>query len=193
MVVWCIVLFYARPSIASITKISPDECTSLGFNSQILQCSTCDTIKKVVVAQDGTQEVEDMLVSKCQSCCIETAKVEKFDSAILEVFEYFFIIFVYVIEYLFIMQVDKRFAAFYNHLSDILAARKELGFSLKNKFGAAPTLLMYRKGSEEPADQINLANFDVGMVKEYLSDHLKKKDEKASKTKKTEKMTSKKA
>lgn len=131
-------------SLASCALIKKSQCSSYGFNENTLQCSTCETLSKIVSNRDAYEN--------CKVCCIE--KVEDlFGLAVLE--------------------VDNRYLAHMADLDAIVAKKDELKLKVKYRFGS-PVLKMYKASSdEEPAETIAVGTWNQDNFKEYLKSHLK--------------------
>lgn len=122
-----------------------DDCKLYGFNSNILECSTCQYILKTL-NHEATYD-------KCSKCCIEKVE-EKYNYAILE--------------------VDKRYLPFMKELSLVVESKNELKLKVKYKYGS-PTLYMYKdKLDSEASEVISVGNWKKDTFVEYLSTHLNK-------------------
>ena len=91
---------------AIIRPLHADSCFEIGFNSESLQCSTCE---RVLVALN-----DDDTYQKCLSCCVqdEIQEITTYNQAVLE--------------------VDKRFLSFDKNsdLNQVIKNKKALGLKV---------------------------------------------------------------
>mmetsp|Transcript_37077 Transcript_37077/g.37747 ORF Transcript_37077/g.37747 Transcript_37077/m.37747 type:complete len:147 (+) Transcript_37077:141-581(+) len=105
----------------------------------------CDTCEslKKIVSDED-------LYKECGSCCTSVMD-EKFELAVLE--------------------LDKRFLSRLPDLKAVLKSNLEL--SVRYRYGAIPTLLMYKERNDEfPSESINCISWNKELFKDYLSSHL---------------------
>ena len=115
------------------------------FDSNVLQCSTCDSLLKIV----GDQSIFD----DCANCCRPDEKTQRFRSAVL--------------------QVDKRFLMAFPDIKSVIKSSKELKIGVEYSFGSRPMLLMYKNdGDEDPAESIPVHSWSKDTFQEYLASSL---------------------
>lgn len=144
-------LFLLASHISSTSAIAQEQCLERGFNPQVLLCSTCEHVQKVL----GQQEVYD----DCRSCCIEKQE-EVYEKAVL--------------------QMDKRYLPYYREMQDVIEQKESLRLKVKFLSGN-PMLLMYtKKDDTEAADTISVGTWRLDTFKEYLATHLISKQKRSS-------------
>lgn len=127
-------------------SIKKSQCIAYGFNDNTLQCSTCETLSKIVSNREAYEN--------CKVCCIEKVE-ERFGMAVLE--------------------VDNRYLAHMPDLDAIIAKKDELNLKVRYRFGS-PVLKMYKsKSDEEPAETIAVGTWNQDNFKEYLLSHVSAK------------------
>jgi hypothetical protein len=126
------------------------DCKNVGFNKDTLQCTTCETLNKVVGDSDFYQE--------CKSCCIVPTE-EIYEKAVLE--------------------IDKRILTYAGDIKKVMKSVKKedkVDFEVRYKFGSRPTLLMYKKRSDEsPSESVSVGSWEESLLSDYLKVHLKEK------------------
>ena len=126
-----------------VMSFNKDKCIELGFNSNNLNCKTCDYILKILD--------HEATYKNCKLCCNE--KVE-------EIYSYA------------VLEVDKRYLPFMKDLSSIVQRSEELNLVIKNKYGGAALLMYKDKSDKEPSESIIVSSWKVDMIEEYLKTHL---------------------
>lgn len=129
--------------------MSPGSCLALGFNSEVLQCQSCEIILRTV--QDK------QLYDDCSNCCLETTanvdNEEKYELIVLE--------------------IDKRIIYPGSDIAMIVKKKKDLGLTVKYRMGARPYLHLYRsKGDTSPADSMFVGSWSKDTFEEYLKANL---------------------
>ena len=132
-------------SLTLSAVIKKSQCASYGFNENTLQCSTCETLSKIV----SNREAYD----NCKVCCIEKVE-DKFGLAVLE--------------------IDNRYLAHMPDLDAIVGMKDELKLKVQYRFGS-PVLKMFKNSlDDEPAETIAVGTWNQDNFKEYLKSHLRK-------------------
>jgi hypothetical protein len=138
--------YYVIFLIAISRAVSSDksDCLSLGFNSDVLMCNTCETMKKVTGDND--------LHEDCMQCC-KMPENELYELAVLE--------------------LDKKMAQRYENIATIMKSASELNLILRHKYMARPTLIMYKdRTDDEPSEVISVVNWNADIFEEYLKSHV---------------------
>jgi len=124
------------------------DCLELGFNSMLLSCEVCDTLERIVADKGLYQE--------CSECC-SVNQLDKFELAVFE--------------------CDRRFLSRFPDLKAVVKAKSELNLDVRYRFGAAPTLLMYKdRGDENPVESLNVYSWTKDVFRDYLVTHLVSKN-----------------
>jgi hypothetical protein len=148
--------------VLAANSLSPEECLEFGYNSQVLVCTTCDTIAQIVPSTaENSIDTTSLLYTNCKQCCIENKLSEdrKYQLAVLE--------------------MDQRYASFYPELEELIKDKKKIGLTVKYKFGVSPILLVYtNKADTHPADEISVSGWSKETFKDYLSTHVMQKKKK---------------
>lgn len=122
------------------------DCKSLGFNSELLPCSVCDKLSKIV----GDTNMSD----ECQRCCFEEQST-LYELAVLE--------------------CDSSILPRFENVASVVKVADKLNLVFRDRMGARPTLLMYAERTDgEPAEIINIARWTADVITEYLNAHVKK-------------------
>ena len=126
--------------------LSYSECLELGFNTMLLSCDVCETLERIV-ADKG-------LYDECSQCC-SSNQIDKFELAVFE--------------------CDRRFLSRFPDLKDVVKSKSELNLEVRYRFGAAPTLLMYKERADEvPVETLSVFSWTKDVFRDYLSTHLMK-------------------
>lgn len=146
-------LLIATYTFYSVHSLSTDECLDLGFNSLSLQCSTCDSMLRVVG--------DSVLHNDCTGCCQTPVSKATYQLAVLE--------------------VDKRFLTSFPNVKTFIEALPKTTKSKKKdskkisksiqvryRFGVRPSLLLYNsKDDDIPADSISVSSWEMGALTFY--------------------------
>jgi hypothetical protein len=137
-------LFLILGDATSVQTLTVEQCAEYGFNSNILQCSTCS-----YVSEFFGEESEGL--TACKGCCIQKVE-EKYAKAVLE--------------------IDRRALPFFPELKAVVEKKKELKFTVKNRYGS-PRLLMYKLADDhEPSERMAVHNWNRDTFIDYLKSHL---------------------
>lgn len=125
---------------------SSEECSQLGYNNGIVQCSDCQVL--------GDAAGDEGLKKECLRCCVVKTE-EKYQLAVLE--------------------LDSRYASRAKNLADMVEAADKLDVVVRNKLGSRPVLLMYKERTDElPEVELNVFSWTIDIFKEYIQDHVSK-------------------
>ena len=167
----CYVITFNFVAAAEEIAISTEECLRLGFNSLSLQCETCETLVRVIGEDEELQK-------DCSRCC-STNTEDQYDLAILE--------------------VDKRFISAFPNIPDIVktipsskskkkskedsgnsnvndAAMKiqNRSISIRYRFGARPSLYLYRSKEDEEPDKVTyIGTWNMDDFVDFVTSHVK--------------------
>ena len=76
----CVLLLSTVCAVQEASMYSYEECESLGFNKEALECSLCDALASFVPSDPD-------LIAECGACCVETKDYAgvKYSTASLEI------------------------------------------------------------------------------------------------------------
>ena len=141
----CYICFHLQHHNGVAGLVDEKACIENGFDSSVLSCTSCSSLKNVV----GDEDLE----KECTSCCQEDAVDVKYEQAIFE--------------------VDKRFLNGLSELADVVKMKKKLNLDVKYQFGARPMLHMYKEEGDDVADEsLAVHSWSKETFKEYLKAHL---------------------
>mmetsp|Transcript_13732 Transcript_13732/g.14294 ORF Transcript_13732/g.14294 Transcript_13732/m.14294 type:complete len:240 (+) Transcript_13732:1281-2000(+) len=119
------------------------KCFSLGFNSNNLQCQTCDNLLKVTG--------DKVLFEECKECC-NSQEDEQFELIVLE--------------------VDKKLLKRFENIESVVKSSEDLNIILRHKYMSLPTLLMYKERTDdEPTEVIAISSWTSDVLIDYIKSH----------------------
>ena len=128
----------------NIEQLSTEECSDLGFNDGVVQCTDCESLR----AASGSEP----LWQECLRCCAEKVE-EKYELVVL--------------------QLDSRYTSRLPNMAEILKVADSLNVMVRNKAGARPSLLMYKDRLDDlPSAELNVFSWTIDTFKEFVEDHL---------------------
>jgi len=124
-------------------------CFDKGFNSNILQCNTCELLLQIV--GDGE------FYTDCKECCLQQAEEELFEKIVLE--------------------VDKRFLMGYPEIAALVKEKKQHHLTVKYKMGTRPSLFLYKsKADETPFDSVFVNSWGKDAIVDFIKSHIAVKE-----------------
>lgn len=146
-------------SVKVKTAKSAVECTELGFNSEALECGTCEVVLRVVG--------DEVLFNECKSCCNHSLQEDRYERLVLEVDRRFLDTFGDVKRLISIVEgrKKKKKVESITVLNDLSLA----ALTVRYVFGARPTLHLYGKKSDtEPQDSLNVGPWTLDVWRDFL-------------------------
>jgi hypothetical protein len=126
-----------------------DVCSDYGFNPLLLQCKTCEILKKII----GDEELNQI----CEGCCIPNPEIDNFCRATLE--------------------VDQRFISSFPHLDSIIKlikTKNQENLKTKYSMGSFPYLKLYRGISDDyPSESLPVSGWSKDDFNEFIKEHVK--------------------
>jgi hypothetical protein len=152
----CTTLGAVLGSSVKVKTASAVECIELGFNSETLECGTCEVVLRVVG--------DEVLYDECKSCCNHSLQEDRYERLVLEVDRRFIDTFGDVKRLISIVEGRKKKKKVESTvLNDLSLA----GLTVRYVFGARPTL--HRKKSDtEPQDSLNVGPWTLDVWKDFL-------------------------
>lgn len=143
------VLLLILISTLVFAELSMENCLLYGFNSQVVQCKTCDHIADIL--GDASEAF-----ANCRKCCVnEQEKTEtKYKKVVLE--------------------VDKRSLPFSPDLEAIVKMKKDLKIQVRNRYGSARLLMFTESTNEEPSDILAVQGWTKDTFLDYFKTYFNK-------------------
>jgi hypothetical protein len=128
------------------------DCAVMGFNAELLQCSTCDSFRGLSLEEE------------CNACC-HTPVEEKYELVVLEVDKRWLSWYESVAT---LVKMAKQKTP--NEFSDIV---------VRYQFGARPQLHLYiEKDDEFAADSVSISSWSLDVISDFVASNTKVHEEK---------------
>ena len=158
----------------AVKKLDLESCKALGFNSETLQCPTCDVVQRVL---------DDIaLTAECAGCCtpVEDATYERV-----------------------VLEIDRRWVESFPDIKSLIKAveakkkgkgktadfvlPERIDVVVKYVFASRPQLSLFKKKSDtQPSDAINIMSWNRETLVDFLTSSQSSSSSPTSSTKKDE-------